>query len=538
MTLRDPAYIESAAYHAEMDRLQTRGVVAQGGVAGPYDLTPTPSASGGMRITVGPGSVFVNGGDDDYQGMYHCVNDDIYEVALAGANATQPRIDLIVARVNDPDYGATGNLWDLVAITGTPSAVPVVPTASMKAGDELIAQVRVDAATTALTTSKILSRRRIVRLRVAQTVGTQADRDLLEPYNGMAIFRDDLQQRQWYQGGQWYAPVVAAADGSVHIQGDVFVFGGTARLTTDYLTVNGNGNVGGSLSMNSLNSVTATIQNALQVGGNIVSSGTFIDRLGRDLLTLIGSGGLATDALAVGTNPSARPTGIYMTPAYAPTSFNTSGVFVTIVLGANAALQVFCSTTGSADGLNQYVKFALRTHNAANNGTWGPWRYSWSVNGETNGAVYYDGAEVTVVNPSTGATTALDAGNWATVSGQYHVDSNGWLSGHCWMQMIRDSPTQVWVNLPLPVAPSINLYDSFAVVGDFEFYKPAPNGGRVVGHLEVTSAGSRAAYSIGAYQDLTTMSGATMGGNGSGRRMQTDLPNNTYMTWRYGYYIA
>jgi hypothetical protein len=372
VTLRQAAFMQGSDHNADVFRDLVGSLVSQGGVAGPYDLVPAVSPTGGMKIRVGPGSVFWTG-SVPFQGVYHAANDDYFDVPLTGANATLPRIDLIVARLRDPDFvGASPSPWTLVAITGTPNQNPQAPYSLVTANDEVIAQVAVSAAVTGIASDKIVSRRRLARMRSAQDIGTVADRDRLIPYNGMVIYRTDLQQQQWYQGGSWYAPVVQAADGSVRIQGDVFIFGGSARLTTDYLTVGGNANVGGSIASNSLNATLATVQQTLQVGGNVVSGGTYIDRSGRDLLTLIGFGGFQTDTQAVSTEIYLRKQGSYVSTG---TLYGQPGTFLTFVQGSGAAIQIFTSGGGisdSTDGRGTY--FAVRGASVSDPTKWGIWR--------------------------------------------------------------------------------------------------------------------------------------------------------------------
>ena len=64
------------------------------------------------------------------QGAYYGYNDyssglDNLTISASGAN---PRIDVVVAQVEDADYSGSNNDWKLAVITGTPGASPTVPT--------------------------------------------------------------------------------------------------------------------------------------------------------------------------------------------------------------------------------------------------------------------------------------------------------------------------------------------------------------------------------------------------------------------------
>jgi hypothetical protein len=371
MTLRQPAYFQSASHPADVWRNEFAAFVSQGGVAGPYDLLPGTSPTGGMRVRFAAGSMFWVG-TLPFQGVYHAVNDSFYETTLTGANPTQPRIDIVVARLKDPDFSSPGAAWDIIPLTGTPALQPTAPTGLVQPGDEVLAYASVGAAVTSLTAAKITDKRRLARFTDARDVGSKADRDALQPYNGMVIYRTDLQQRQWYMGGQWYSPVVQAADGSVRVQGDVVAFGGAARVTTDFLTVGGSATITGALSAASVNAATASVQKALQVGGNVAAGGTFLDRNGRDLLALIGLGGLNDDTQGVNVAPYQRKQGIYLTSADV---YSMNGTVLTAVQSANVAMQIFVTSSDPRNATDQRAgAVAFREPLTAAGTEWGPWR--------------------------------------------------------------------------------------------------------------------------------------------------------------------
>lgn len=79
---------------------------------------------------------------------------------IAAADATNPRIDLIVARV-EYDSG-TGSTLKLAVLTGTPAAAPAAPAVTQTAGvlwEMALAEVRVDAGAVTIAAGKIIDRR-------------------------------------------------------------------------------------------------------------------------------------------------------------------------------------------------------------------------------------------------------------------------------------------------------------------------------------------------------------------------------------------
>lgn len=86
------------------------------------------TAPGGMNVAVAPGSAWVPGSDAAGQGTYLVDNATSTTLAI-GANASgNPRIDRIVADVNDPAFTGTGTaVFTLVVVAGTPAGSPSAP---------------------------------------------------------------------------------------------------------------------------------------------------------------------------------------------------------------------------------------------------------------------------------------------------------------------------------------------------------------------------------------------------------------------------
>jgi hypothetical protein len=93
-----------------------------GGVVNTTDLAVTAQASPNMTVNVAGGSCWIPQTQAANGGLYFGLNDATVVVAIAASNATNPRVDLICATVNDAAYSGSTNNWTLQAITGTPTA--------------------------------------------------------------------------------------------------------------------------------------------------------------------------------------------------------------------------------------------------------------------------------------------------------------------------------------------------------------------------------------------------------------------------------
>jgi hypothetical protein len=138
------------------------GIMTAGGahgVVGTNDLKVTQRGAGAnMSVDVPAGFAFVSGTSILAQGTYSFANDATTNVSISTADGTNPRIDLIVAQVRDNTADGGGNNdGRLVAVTGTPGAVPAVPT--VPAGCLVLAQVAVAAAVSSITNANITDKR-------------------------------------------------------------------------------------------------------------------------------------------------------------------------------------------------------------------------------------------------------------------------------------------------------------------------------------------------------------------------------------------
>lgn len=157
-----------ATHTAENDRMMlgasmagaraAASLVGRGGVT--YvggQLKVQAQGSPAMAVDVLSGHVYIPGSEGAKQGVYSCTNDGTVALSITTAHATLPRIDIVVAKVQDSAYSGVSDTWSLAVVAGTPAASPVAPTAP--ANSITLAQIAVGAAVTSIVNGNITDTR-------------------------------------------------------------------------------------------------------------------------------------------------------------------------------------------------------------------------------------------------------------------------------------------------------------------------------------------------------------------------------------------
>lgn len=146
---------------------KTQGVLAYG------DLAITQNGTPNMSVNVAAGEAIIFGTEQTEQGAYHVYNDATVNKTISAADATNPRYDLIMARVRDAEYSGATRAWDILVKTGTPAASPAVP--GGEANSLNLGVVLVGAGVTSITTANITDYRvradRLGYTKVRRTAG-------------------------------------------------------------------------------------------------------------------------------------------------------------------------------------------------------------------------------------------------------------------------------------------------------------------------------------------------------------------------------
>lgn len=237
MTIQNPpVFIQAGSHPAEdVRRLFHAQMGGRQGVVGSGDLAVTEkSGTPDMSVDVAGGQAFILGDEGTYQGLYFVENRGTTNLAIAAADPTNARKDLVVARVRDSAYSGATDAWELAVVTGTPAAVPAEP--SVPDNALVLALVDVPASDTAITNSQITDRRttQAGQFGRASALGgvvvcTSSTRPTVGVYAGMQAYETDTNLVILYNGSNWVqvTPEAAVVD----------AFEGTSSLTyTDLAT--------------------------------------------------------------------------------------------------------------------------------------------------------------------------------------------------------------------------------------------------------------------------------------------------------------
>lgn len=113
------------------------------GIVGTGDLLVSEkAATPNMSIDVAIGRAFVIGTEATIQGAYMCETDAVTNLVVGDGDASNPRIDIVVAQVRDSDYSGVSDDWLLAVVAGVPAgtpSAPAVPNNSIKLAEIAVA---------------------------------------------------------------------------------------------------------------------------------------------------------------------------------------------------------------------------------------------------------------------------------------------------------------------------------------------------------------------------------------------------------------
>lgn len=212
-----PVWLQTGSHPAEAVRRWLQAAMwSSTGVLGTGEMAV--SVSSGLTVAVAEGRALITGTENTYQGTYFVECRGSTTVTLAGANATNPRIDLVVARIRDSVYSgsAPSDGFTVEAVTGTAAASPAVP--ATPANSLVLAQVAVAAGATTLVAGNITDRRTLARRPGLQVFASSSARSTqyTSPTVGDLTYLTDTARYEWWNGTAWVrlAPIVTVSTSS------------------------------------------------------------------------------------------------------------------------------------------------------------------------------------------------------------------------------------------------------------------------------------------------------------------------------------
>jgi hypothetical protein len=178
MALLIPEFLQVKQYSAQAVRAMLMDMSLQPGVVGATDLKVSQRAAGiNMSVDVAAGTGWVAGTSTARQGLYHCYNDGVVNLAIGSNTSGNPRIDQVILRVYDSSDG--GNAQDnsfVEVLQGTPTSgatldnrtgAATLPAHSIRLADILVANLA-----TGISNSVIRDRRPWARGGFSQVIRT------------------------------------------------------------------------------------------------------------------------------------------------------------------------------------------------------------------------------------------------------------------------------------------------------------------------------------------------------------------------------
>ena len=209
-----PLWLQAGSHPATNDRLLLEALMAPPpavvsgagyGIVGPSDLAVTQNGTPNMSVNIAAGKAFIDGTENANQGAYLAVNDATVNLAISASSPTNPRKDLVVAKVQDAEWSGATNSWSLAVVTGTPAASPAEP--AVPANAIVLALVDVAANATSITNANITDRRRRAVTLGGIVVCTSTTRPTTGLYEGLFIYETDTDRVLVYSGAAWVGVV-------------------------------------------------------------------------------------------------------------------------------------------------------------------------------------------------------------------------------------------------------------------------------------------------------------------------------------------
>lgn len=155
-----------------------------------------------MSVSVAAGQAYILNTEGTGQGAYSVYNDAAVTLSIAAASPTQPRKDIVVAKVQDAFFSGATNAWSLAVVTGTAAASPSEP--AVPANAVKLATIDVSANDTSIVAGDITDRRPPARgaLPGPWFVCTSTTRPA-SPWQGLPILETDTAFQRIWDGSTW-----------------------------------------------------------------------------------------------------------------------------------------------------------------------------------------------------------------------------------------------------------------------------------------------------------------------------------------------
>jgi hypothetical protein len=192
-----PLWLQNRTDHtAQNERSLIEGIFRREGVLGATALSVTQNGTPNMSVNVSAGRAVIQGDESANQGFYLVWNDAVQNLVISAADPTNPRRDIIVARVKDTYYSGATDAFELAVVQGTPAPSPSDPAIPNNAIQ--LARVAVAAGATSITNANITDLRPRAAARGGVIVCTSSTRPSA-PTAGDLIYETNTKKLLEYQ---------------------------------------------------------------------------------------------------------------------------------------------------------------------------------------------------------------------------------------------------------------------------------------------------------------------------------------------------
>lgn len=166
------ASFDAQAQYQPADLMQRDADWVAPGVLSTSDLQVIAQSPAAMAVNVSGAVQGQVGGSAWLPNGYRLYNDSLLSLAIAAANATNPRIDIVIAAVNTNTNPYTPVVQ---VVTGTPGASPIAPTMPAGFVGIILAQVYVAANATSIVQANVTDLRTVAALKGANGIPYAVD---------------------------------------------------------------------------------------------------------------------------------------------------------------------------------------------------------------------------------------------------------------------------------------------------------------------------------------------------------------------------
>lgn len=211
MSIQNPALFLDGESHPAEDVRRWVHALAGGvsGIVASGDFLVSQNGTPNMSVDVAAGRAYVAGSESGFQGVYFVENRASVNLAISAADATNPRIDLVVLKLEDSTYSGAIDAASLVVVTGTAAASPSEPSAP--ANSLVLARVDVDANETTILTADLTDRRGNLATTLGGVRPVTSSTRPGSPRPGEPIFEQDTGNLSIWSGSAW-SPLAYSSD--------------------------------------------------------------------------------------------------------------------------------------------------------------------------------------------------------------------------------------------------------------------------------------------------------------------------------------